>query len=814
MVEAPETRVRRSSLPVAQNALVGREGELERIRALLGRTDVRLVTLTGPGGIGKSRLAIEVARRAEGAFPDGAAFVPLGTIEHVADVAPAISRALGLADFGGGSVEDGIEAYLCTHAVLLVVDGFEHVLDAAALLARLLEVSPGLKMLVASRAALRISGERDVAVPPLEVPTGPVGDVVGDPSRFSAIDLFVQRAQAVRSDFHLDAANVDAVSRVCARLDGLPLAIELAAARVKVLDPAAMVDRVGPILPLLTVGQRDAPDRHRTLSDAISWSYVLLTKQEQRLFRRLTAFVDGWTVATASQVTTALGRHDEAFLATLESLIDKNMVVRLPSGAGPPRFGMLETIQEFGGEQLRAHGEEAVVRRAHADLFAAVAVDAASRFRSRDEREALDVLEREHGNLTAALRLLLELGERDLALRMSVALARYWYVRGHVAEGRRWLEEAMSGPVADEALRVRASCEASQLATQLGDFGPARLLARQGLDSARGRDDGHGIATALAALGYAAAVGGRQDEARAWNDESAALLRELDDPIRLLDVLCCSAVSAIQIGDFPRSREAGHEALEAARSLGDREAISYALLAISIALLFERPGPVTGLEVEPLLEEALDAAQAIGNRRWSSRPVATLGLAAVHRGDLEAAAARYEQAIEITGEYGDWHFLATGCLPGLGAVHSAMGRIEDAACLRGAADAVLRSIGAQMPVGTFAPAEAADRAALGDAAYAAARGRGQWMTIEEVLATVRGLSAAPTPTVVQGEATLSRRELEVLRQIATGMTDAETADVLFISRRTVHAHMRSIYRKIGVSSRAAATRYALEHDLA
>jgi predicted ATPase/DNA-binding CsgD family transcriptional regulator len=813
VVESPEALPRRSGLPVALNATVGRESEIERVLALLGRTDVRLVTLTGPGGIGKSRLAIEVARRAEGAFPDGAAFVALGSIEHVADVAPAVSRALGMADFGGGAVEDGIEAYLSTHAPLLVVDGFEHVLDAALLLARLLEVSPGLKILVASRAALRISGEREVAVPPLEVPTGPAGDVLDDPSRFAAVDLFVQRAQAVRSDFRLDASNIEAVIHVCSRLDGLPLAIELAAARVKVLEPAAMVDRVGPILPLLTVGPRDAPDRHRTLRDAISWSYVLLTKHEQCLFRYLTAFVDGWTVATASQLTTALGRHD-AVLATLESLIDKNMVVRLPSGEGPARFDMLETIQEFGGEQLRAHGEEAEVRRAHAGLFAAAALDAASRFRSRHERAALDVLEREHGNLTAALRLLLELGERERALEMSVALARHWYVRGHVAEGRRWLDEAMSGPVADESLWVRASCEASQLATQSGDFGTARSLARLGLDSARERGDGHGIATALAALGYAAAVEGCQDEARAWNDESAALLRELGDPIRLVDVLCCSAVSAIQIGDFPRAREAGDEALGAARSLGDHEAISYALLAIAIALLFERPGPGTGLDVEPLLEEALDAAQAIGNRRWSSRPVATLGLAAVHRGDLGAAAARYEEAIEITAEYGDWHFLATGCLPGLGAVQSAMGRIEDGACLRGAADAVLRSIGALMPDGTFAPAEASDRAALGDAAYAAARRRGERMTIEEILATVQGMGAAPTPMVVPGEASLTRRELEVLRQIATGMTDAETADALFISRRTVHAHMRSIYRKIGVKTRAAATRYALEHALA
>lgn len=814
MVEAPESDVRRIRVPVAQNAILGRDADVERILALLGRDEVRLVTLTGPGGIGKSRLAIEVARRVERDVPDGVVFVALGSIEHVADVAPAISRALGMADFGGGSAEDAIESYLATHATHLVVDGFEHVLDAAPLLARLLEVARDLKLLVASRAALRITGEHEVAVPPLGVPAGPADDALEDPARYSAVDLFVQRAQAVRSDFRLDASNVEAVSQVCARLDGLPLAIELAAARVKVLEPAAMVDRVGPILPLLTVGPRDAPDRHRTLRDAISWSYVLLSKPEQRLFRCLTAFVDGWTVATASRLTGAVGRDDETFLATLESLIDKNMVVRLPSAGTEPRFSMLETIQEFGGEQLRAHGEDAEVRFAHAELFADAADDAARRFRGGDEREALDELEREHGNLTAALRLLLERGEHERALRMSVALARYWYVRGHVAEGRRWLEEAMGGDVAEHGLRVRASCEASQLATQLGDLEPARALARAGLEHARRHGDDHGIAFALAALGYAAAVEGRQDEARTWNEESAALLRALDDPVRLLDVLCCSAVSAIQVGDFVRAREAGQEALAAARPLGDREAISYSLLAISIALLFERPGPAAGSEVVPLLGEALVAAEAIGNRRWSSRPLATLGLAALHRGDLEEAAARYQEAIGISGAYGDWHFLATGCLPGLGAVCSAMGRIEDGARLRGAADAVLASIGARMPGGTFAPEEEADRSALGEVAYGAARARGEAMTIEEALATARALGASPAPDVPAAASALSRRELEVLRQIATGLTDAEAADALFISRRTVHAHMRSIYRKLGVRTRAAATRYALDHDLA
>ena len=812
MVGTDEQRLRRN-LPVANTPLLGRQAEIERVRSLIGRDDVRLVTLTGPGGIGKSRLATEVARQAAGYFADGCCFVQLGTIDDVVQVGPAISRALGVGDFAVGSAQDGLEAYLTTRTMLLVVDGFEHVLDAAPLLARLLEVSRDLKILVASRAVLRISGERALVVPPLEVPTGPTSDVVDNPERFAAVDLFVQRAQAVRSDFRVDASNVDAIIQVCARLDGLPLAIELAAARVKVLEPEAMVARVGPILPLLTSGARDGPDRHRTLRDAIAWSYVLLTEDEQRLYRTLTVFVEGWTVATASKLASATGIHDDAFLATLESLVDKNMVIRLSSTGTETRFDMLETIQEFGGEQLRGEGEEAVARRAHADLFLALAEDAAGSFRSPAEREALDGLDREHGNLNAALRLLLELGQREPALRTCVAMARAWYVGGRLAEGRRWLEDAMGGPVADEALWAKACCEAAWLATHMGEFGKARTLAQQGLDRARERGDDRGIADALAALGHAAALEGHQAEARSWNDESAAILRTLDDRVRLLDVLCCSSVSAIQSGDFSRAQDEGREALDLARTVGDLEGISYALLATSVSLLLEQPGADTGREVQTLLEEALLAAQAIGNRRWSNRPLATLGLAAAQRGELRAAVDRYEEAIVITGEFGDWLFLATSCLPGLAAVLGTMGRAEDAACIFGASEAVLASIGAQMPSGTFGgPPELAG--VLGDEAYAVARSRGQRMTVEEILATVRDLGAAPGPARPAGETPLTRRELEILRQIATGMTDAETADALFISRRTVHAHMRSIYRKLDVKTRAGATRYALEHDLA
>jgi predicted ATPase len=555
------------------------------------------------------------------------------------------------------------------------------------------------------------------------------------------------------------------------------------------------------------------------LRDAITWSYDLLAAGEQRLFRLLAAFVGGSTLAAVAAVADAAGDIEVDLLEMVASLIDKSMLFRL-GAASEPRFGMLETLQEYGADRLTAEGEEPAARRAHAAYFLALAQKAEPHLRGPDQSSWLERLDSELGNLRAALRWFLDGGEPEAALRLGCSLGRFWYVRGDLAEGRRWLEEALDSRGVDPVERARALRIAAMLASYVGDLDRAEALGGEGLATSRELGDERGMAGSLAALGLAARSKGRYAESRRAYEESVAILRGLGETSQLAEVLARLSTSVLQAGDFPEAAAASRESLDLFRQLGDADGVAYSLCALGITLLrqgTEAEGAEaegTEAEGERLVEEALVVARAVGNRRHTSRALWGLGFAALRKGDHRTARSLCEEATAIASEFGDRWFL-TFCLSTLASVLSLEDRPEEAVLLLGAADALREAIGASIsPV--FADelegAVAATRAVLDVGRFAVVWSRGRGMSPEQALAAVRA-RAPERPEPARAGAGLSGRETEVLRLVAKGLTDAEVAGELVVSRRTVHAHLRSIYSKLDIRTRAAATRYALEHGL-
>jgi non-specific serine/threonine protein kinase len=761
-------------LPAALTGFVGREREVTAVTALLRRDGVRLVTLTGPGGVGKTRLALRVADATQPDFADGASVVELAPVTDPDLVAPTIAHAIGITDTGDRPVAERIAGALRDRELLLVLDNFEHVVDAAPLVAALLASCTGLKVLATSRGAVHISGEHEFPVPPLALPEAtPTAERLGESE---AVRLFVERARAADSAFTLTGEHVDAVAAICARLDGLPLAIELAAAKSRLLPPPALFARLAQRLPLLSGGPREAPARLRTMRNAIAWSYDLLLPEEQALFRRLAVFAGGFTLGAADSIANALEYPPGDTFSGIESLADQSMVRRLHVLGGEPRFGMLETVREFALELLAGSGEEDAVRDAHAAWCLAFAEAAAPHLIAGvDTGRWLKRLDAELDNVRAALGRFAQRGEQTQILRLLAAVEEYWTSRPYHAEVRRWLEPGLrAAPDAPSSVLTAARCLAAYAAGFLGDTPAAVAHAEEALRSARQLGDPFALGRAYVAAGSAWSISGDLGRATAACSDAVALLREAG-------ATACTAMALAEVGDLR-------------------------LLAGDVAAAV------------PFLDEALALHRQIGYPWGIAMTLGERAYAALAEGDFPLAGRLFAESIDVARAIGTGRIIL-GAIGGFAGLALASGQPALAARLLGAVEVAQEATGVGRIAHTpqFESTVAATRSRLGEAAFAAQREAGRALSLAQAEADALALaasfdtSAAPAPSPAKGDDRfgLTPRERDVLRLVVAGKTDREIADALFVSRRTVTTHTSNIFAKLGVAGRAEAAALAV-----
>jgi predicted ATPase/class 3 adenylate cyclase/Tfp pilus assembly protein PilF len=640
-----------NNLPGQVTSFIGREREETAVRELLQRHEVRLVTLTGPGGTGKTRLAVHVAADLIDDFDHGVFFVPLAPINDPTLVASTIAQTLGIVETGGRPLLDHLKDALRGKHLLLVLDNFEQVVSGASLVAELLAACPRLKVIVTSRIVLRLSGEHEFPVPPLALPNPKYLPALEALSQYAAVELFIQRALAVKPDFAVTNENAPAIAEICVQLDGLPLAIELAAARIKPLPPRAMLARLGRRLELLKGGARDLPARHQTLRHAIAWSYELLDATEKALFTRLAVCVGGCTLEATEAICHATGGLDLEVLDSVASLVDKSLLRQEEQADGEPRFGMLETIREYALECLEASPEAAAIRQAHAHYYAALAEEAESHLTGPQQARWLNRLETEHDNLRAALHWLVGQGEVDAGLQLGGALWRFWIIRGHMSEGRERLAALLALPGTSTATPARAKVlnGLGTIAHEQGDYAAARSWLEESLALWRRLGDNRGMAMLLNNLGWVAWHLGDYGAARALSEEALTRHRELGDSRGIALALNNLGWVATFQGDHRRACALHEESLRLRRELGDKRGIAFAMTNLAEAVHPQGDYP----RAAALLEEALALLREVGDRQLIANACRVLGHVAHDQGDDRRAAALLEESLALAREIGN-----------------------------------------------------------------------------------------------------------------------------------------------------------------
>lgn len=771
----PEDTAPKSNLPAQLTSLIGREREIAEVKRLLA--EHRLLALTGSGGCGKTRLALAVAFEVVQEFDDGVWLVELASLSDPDLVPQAVASTLGVREVQDRPLTETLSKHLGFRKMLLVLDNCEHLVESCAALANtLLRACPNLRILVTSREALGIAGERAWLVPSLSLPGSQNLPPLEELAHYEAVRLFVERAAAAASTFELTERNAPAVAELCQRLGGIPLAIELAAARVRVLSVEQIASRLDHCFSLLTGGSRMALPRHRTLRATIDWSHDLLSEKEKALFRRLSVFAGGFTVEAAEKVCGGEGIEREEVLDLLTRLVDKSLVL-VAERDGEARYRLLETVRQYGWEKLSESGEVEAVRWHHARFFLALAEEVEPKINTADRRLWLGRLEVEHDNLRAALRWTANAGETETGLRLGGALFWFWLHSGYWSEGRRWLEGALTGTSARTAARAKVLYGAGVLAWAQGDHATARSRLEESVAIWRELGDEQDIAYALHFLGLAVLGQGEPVRARSLAQESVEIFRKGEDEFGLAQSLSTLGLVIMAQGeDYALASSLQEESVAISRKTGDYWVLSLALR--------------------------------------------NLGFAAFRQGDYDRAVALFKESLAVLRQLGE-KFFTTRSLEYLAAVLAMSGDHGRAARLFGAGEALREEIGAAvLPFYQvdYDHGVAVAQAQLGEEAFAAAWAQGRAMTPEQAIeyALEEGHEPEepeepePSPDYPAG---LTAREVEVLGLVAKGMTNAQVAQQLYLSPRTVNAHLNSIYHKLGVSSRGAAVRFAVEHGL-
>ncbi len=794
----------RSNLPAQVSSFIGRDRELAEVRALVG--GLRLVTLTGAGGAGKTRLAVQVAAGLADGAGDGVWFVDLAPVGDPDLVAVTVADVLGVRQEPGRPVADTLVEAVGARSLLVVLDNCEHVLDACAKLAdALLRGCPNLALLATSREPLGIDGERTYRVPSLGTPAeGSDTDAI---RASEAVRLLADRAAAQGVPLAWDEAAVAVAGRICRRLDGIPLAVELAAARLRMMPAAELDARLDRQLALLTGGSRAAPPRQQTLRAMVDWSWELLTGPERQVLAALSVFAGGFGLAAAEAIAAGEGAPEEEVAAHFGALVDKSLVQYADAGTGPGRYRLLETVRQYAAGRLDAHGPAAAgaARAAHRDYYLALAEAAAPQLIGPDQAEWLDRLDAELGNLRAAIAFSQAQPDPEPGLRLAASLREFWMARGHVAEGAGVLRTLLDAPAAQRATlpRARALTAAASL---LDDHTIAEEYCQEGLAIARADGDDYLVADLLFNRSWILMRQGQPGAALPLIESGLDLAGRLGQPHLTARLLGARSYATYVAGDPEGTARDASEALRLFRQAGDR------LLA---GVLLGNLGSIE-LSVGDLdaarghLAEALDIASALGNRDNIAHQTFNLGLAEYLSGSPGAAGALFAESFYLARRIGMKTLMAYALI---GLAMSGRSRAGPgwSARLHGAADRALADLGE-----TLEPLEARLagldrqrlRAAMGDEAFDAEYAAGRTLDLADVLAAVGPADAAAgqARVAVSSEAAsvLTPRERDVLRLVAQGLSNPDIARRLYLSEHTVHRHLANILRKLNLSSRAAA----------
>lgn len=767
------------NLPVQLTSFLGREHEVDGVRDLLRRPDVRLITLTGTGGIGKTRLALQVATEVSNQFADGVFFVALAPVSDERLVVPTIMQTLSIKEAGEQPLLTQLKAALKDKQMLLLLDNFEQVIEAAVQVAELLTACLHLKILVTSRIVLHVQAEHEFAVPPLSLPNPKRLLNLGALSQYEAVALFIERAQVARADFQVTNTNAPTVAAICARSDGLPLAIELAAARVKQFPLKLLLKRSEQALSVLSGGYRDLPPRQQTLRNTIAWSYNLLTQEERQLFRCFAVFVDGCTWEAAAEICTATDQWQGDVLEGLVSLVDKSLLRQEEEAGGEARFRMLYLLREFGLEELAARGELHRIQEAYARYYLRLAMEAQQQLADTEGGRFLDLLEREYGNLRSALAWMLEVMsiERvEMAIQLCATLSIFWKARGQISEGVAFLERiVVEGRGVEVALRAKALLIAADLAEEQGDFHRTERHAQASLALYRELGDDAGSAQALLVLAWVAGTRGDGATARKLKEEAAALLEKTGDKTQLAHVLFLLADELCAQGEYARGLDLFEESLVLSREVRDKAGIAESLMQ-SAWYIYNSKGNTATARAQ--LDEALHLVKEVGDKFnlathcWVSALVAlgekdlvrahilaeesveryrekempwylawtliVLAQVEAQQGHTAAARGHFEESLELARAINDQWLIPWG-LEGLASVIATQGEAVWAAHLWGAAEALRENGSFPMPPveqSSYEQAVAAARSKLGEEAFAAAWSQGRATPLEQVIQDV------------------------------------------------------------------------------